>query len=135
MTDTALEQRDEAIAEALVAGRSVRSIQREFSLTVAELDRALERCFPLNTAARLRTIRGDLGRLDRLIETFYQKAITGDVNSGTLCVKAWERKAGLLGLDAAQRIDLQITPSAIEEPHEFDRLGKAPKSPPPLQAH
>jgi hypothetical protein len=76
MTDTAvIEQRDGAIVEALVAGRSVRLIQREFSLTVVELDQALERCFPLDTAARLRTIRGDLGRLDRLIEKFYLRAI------------------------------------------------------------
>ena len=44
MTDvTAIEQRDEAIVEALVAGRSVRAVQREFSLTITELDQVLER--------------------------------------------------------------------------------------------
>ena len=80
MTDAVLD-RDEAIVEALISGQSVRTVQREFSLTVAELDQALERCFPLDTAARLRTIRGDLSRLDKLIETFYRKAIAGDVNS------------------------------------------------------
>ena len=123
MTDaTAIEQRDEQIVEALVAGRSVRVIQREFSLTVVELDAALERCFPLDTAARLRTIRGDLSRLDRLIEKFYLKAIAGDgdVHSGLLTVKAWERKAELLGLDAVQRIDLQI----INPPQEVPRHEK-----------
>ena len=123
MTDaTAIEQRDEQIVEALVAGRSVRVIQREFSLTVVELDQALERCFPLDTAARLRTIRGDLSRLDRLIEKFYLKAIAGDgdVHSGMLTVKAWERKAELLGLDAVQRIDLQI----INPPQEVPRHEK-----------
>src|SRR5262249_38071222 len=118
MTDTAvIEQRDEQIVEALVAGRSVRVVQREFSLTFTELDQALERCFPLDTAARLRTIRGDLSRLDRLIEKFYLKAIAGDgdVNSATLVVKAWERKAALLGLDAVQRIDLQIVQQPQQE--------------------
>src|SRR5215471_10057706 len=111
MTDAvAIEQRDDAIVGALVAGRSVRVVQREFGLTVVELDQALERCFPLDTAARLRTIRADLGRPDRLIEKFYLEAIAGDgdVNSATLVVKAWERKSALLGLDAVQRIDLQI---------------------------
>ena len=120
MTDAvAIEQRDDAIVGALVAGRSVRVVQREFSLTVAELDAALERCFPLDNAARLRMIRGDLSRLDRLIEKFYVKAITGngDVHSGLLTVKAWERKAELLGLDAVQRIDLQI----INPPQEVPR--------------
>ena len=110
MTGTAVVEQDEAIVEALVAGRSVRVVQREFSLTVTELDQALERCFPLDTAARLRTIRSDLSRLDRLIEKFYLKALAGngDVDSATLVVRAWERKSALLGLDAVQRIDLQI---------------------------
>jgi len=125
MTDTAaIEQRDDAIVGALVAGRSVRVVQREFSLTVAELDAALERCFPLDNAARLRMIRGDLSRLDRLIEKFYVKAITGngDVHSGLLTVKAWERKAELLGLDAVQRIDLQIiNPPKAPPRHELIR--------------
>ena len=123
MTDiTAIEQRDDAIVGALVAGRSVRVVQKEFSLTVAELDAALERCFPLDNAARLRMIRGDLSRLDRLIEKFYLKAIAGDgdVHSGLLTVKAWERKAELLGLDAVQRIDLQI----INPPQQVPRHEK-----------
>src|SRR5262245_22712803 len=123
MTNTAgIEQRDEQIVEALVAGRSVRVVQREFGLTVVELDQALERCFPLDTAARLRTIRADLGKLDQLIEKFYLKAIAGDgdVNSAALVVKAWERKAELLGLDAVQRIDLQI----INPPQQVPRHEK-----------
>src|SRR5499433_1886828 len=123
MTDAvAIEQRDEAIVGALVAGRSVRVVQREFGLTVVELDAALERCFPLDNAARLRMIRGDLSRLDRLIEKFYLKAIAGDgdVHSGLLTVKAWERKSALLGLDAVQRIDLQI----INPPQEVPRHEK-----------
>ena len=70
----------------------------------------------------MRTIRGDLGRLDRLIEKFYLKAIAGDgdVNSAALVVKAWERKAELLGLDAVQRIDLQI----INPPQQVPRHEK-----------
>src|SRR5262249_18710435 len=106
MTDAAaIGQRDEAVVQALVAGRSVRVVRREFSLTVNELDQALERCFPLDTSARLRQIRGDLSKLERLIEKFYLKALAGDgdVNSAILVVKAWERKAALLGLDAVQR--------------------------------
>ena len=69
-------------------------------------------------------IRGDLSRLDRLIEKFYLKAIAGDgdVNSATLVVKAWERKSALLGLDAVQRIDLQIiNPPKAPPRHELIR--------------
>ena len=122
----AVERRDEQIVEALTAGRSVRVIQREFSLTVVELDQALERCFPLDTAARLRTIRADLGKLDRLIEKFYLKAIAGDgdVNSAALVVKAWERKTELLGLDGVQRIDLQII-NPPEAPPRHEKIRAA----------
>ena len=56
----------------------------------------------------------DVGRIDRLIQVFYEKALAGDVQSGLLTVRIWERLHELLGLDAVQRIDLQIvqTPQA-----------------------
>ena len=119
MTDTAIEPRDEQVAEALVAGRSVRAVQKQFGLTTAELDAALDRLWPIDTAARLRTIKTDLGQLNQLTQVFYEKALAGDVPAGTVTVKLWERKHQLLGLDAVQRIDLQIiTPPAAPPRHE-----------------
>jgi hypothetical protein len=76
MIDIAIEQRDEAIAEALVSGRSVRVVRKEFGLTVSELDAALERLWPVDNQARLRMIRGDVGKLDRLTEVFYTRLFT-----------------------------------------------------------
>jgi len=53
MTDaTAIEDRDEQVAEALSAGRSLRLIQRDFSLSVAELDQALEKLWPVSNDAQ-----------------------------------------------------------------------------------
>jgi hypothetical protein len=74
MIDIAIEQRDEAIAEALVSGRSVRVVRKEFGLTVSELDAALERLWPVDNQARLRMIRGDVGKLDRLTEGVLHEA-------------------------------------------------------------
>src|SRR5215831_18975849 len=96
MTDTAIEPRDEQVAEALVAGRSVRAVQKQFGLTTAELDAALDRLWPIDTAARLRTIKTDLGQLNQLTQVFYEKALAGDVPAGTVTVKLWERKHQLL---------------------------------------
>jgi len=121
MTETEIEQRDELVAEAITSGRSLRAVRKEFGLSVAELDAALERCWPIDLAARLRMIRTDGGKLDRMIEVFFQKAIAGDVNSATLVVKALERKAELFALNAAQRIDLQVI-RAPEQPSRFDRI-------------
>jgi hypothetical protein len=123
MTDTtAIEQRDEQVAEAITSGKSLRSVKRQFSLTEAELDGILERLWPVSTEARIRMIKHDVGCLQRLIEKFYEKALSGsgDVNSAAVVVKAWERKAALLGLDAVQRIDLQI----INPPQTISRHEK-----------
>jgi hypothetical protein len=65
MTGTAIgtvigqEQRDEAIGEALTAGRSLRAVRREFGISTAELDGALERLWPIDAVARLRMIKSD----------------------------------------------------------------------------
>ena len=120
MTDMAIEERDDAIAEAIVSGRSLRSVRKEFGLGAAELDATLERLWPVDTAARLRMIKADVGKLDRLIQVFYGKALAGDVQSGLLTVRIWERLHQLLGLDAVQRIDLQI----INPPQQVPRHEK-----------
>jgi hypothetical protein len=73
VTDTAIEERDEAIAEALVAGRSVRSVRKEFNLTLDEIDAIIARTWPVDNRARVRMIMTDLGLLDRLIAEFYQR--------------------------------------------------------------
>ena len=126
MSDTtAIQRRDEQIVAALEAGQSVRTVQRQFKLTVAELDEALERAFPLDNAARLRTIRGDLSRLDKLIEKFYAKALADDgITFATLVVKAWERKANLLGLDAVRQVDLQLI-RPPDAPTQHERIKQA----------
>jgi hypothetical protein len=126
MTDTAIIERDEAVTTALEEGRSLAKVRKQFGLSVSELDAVLERCFPLDTAARLRTIRSDLSKLDVLIEKLYLRAISdeGDVNSATAVIRAWERKAELLGLDAVQRVDLTITPPQYQE-SRHDRIRQA----------
>src|SRR5215467_15514016 len=125
MSDTAaIEERDEAVAEAITSGRSLRLVRKEFSLTEGELDAVLERLWPVSTEARIRMIKHDVGCLQKLIEKFYEKALGGDVNSAAVVVKAWERKAALLGLDAVQRIDLQII-RPPDAPSQYDRITAA----------
>jgi len=97
VTDPAIQERDEAIAEALTAGRSVRVVRREFGLSVEEIDSALERLWPIDLQSRLRMIKSDLGKLDRLTETFYAKALAGDVQAGVLTVKSGSGSTSSLG--------------------------------------
>jgi len=84
----------------------------------------LERLCPIDTASRIRTIKRDVGRLDRLTQVFYLRALQGDVQSGLLTVRIWERLNELLGLDAVQRIDLQIV-QPPEAPQGFEKIRAA----------
>src|SRR5215471_1006439 len=118
MTDTVIEQRDEQVAEAIVSGRSLQVVRKEFGLSAAELDIVLEKLWPIDTQARLRIVKRDVGKLDRLTQVFYEKALAGDVQSGLLTVRIWERLHELLGLDAVQRIDLIINPPQEVPRHE-----------------
>jgi hypothetical protein len=59
-------------------------------------------------------VKHDLARLERVIETLFEKSIAGDVNASVAFIRALERRAALVGLDSVRTIDLTITPSAVE---------------------
>jgi hypothetical protein len=138
MTDTAVIERDEAVAEAISSGRSLRLIRKDFSLSERELDGILEKLWPLSTEARIRTIKHDVACLQRLIETLYEKGLNGDVNAAVACIRAFERKATMLGLDASTLIDLHVVkPPEYKSQHErisqviqafWDRMTPAEKA-------
>ena len=60
-------------------------------------------------------IKTDLAKLDRLTQVFYEKALDGDVQSGLLTVRIWERKHELLGMNAATKIEI------VQEPPDAPR--------------
>ena len=96
------------ILQERLTGRSARSIAKQLSLPVSEVNAALDRTLPqLDNAARLRHISLDLSRLDGLLETFYKLAIEKQDIQAALCVvKILERKARLLGLDQPTKLDV-----------------------------
>jgi hypothetical protein len=59
----------------------VRAVKKQFALSDAELDASLQRLWPVDHAARVRMIKRDVCRLDKLTETFYAKALAGVVTS------------------------------------------------------
>ena len=116
MAGAELEQRDEQIAEAIEAGRSLRAVRKEFSLSAAELDAALEKLWPIDQQARLRLIKRDIGKLDRLLDVFYAKGLQGDAISAGTAVKIFERLHTLVGLDQQRSsVDLTIAPLQHQE--------------------
>ena len=63
-----------------VAGESERSLCRAYGITLKELRAHVDKhCPAIDRAAARRALGLDLQRLDALFETFYAKALAGDV--------------------------------------------------------
>src|SRR5215472_18834121 len=118
--------RDDFILQERLSGRSARSIGKQLSLTVSEVNASLDRTLPqIDNDARRRYVALDLNRLDGLLETFYKRAIENvDAQAGLLCVKIMERKAAMLGLDSPQQLDI-VQVQAQKEPSQHDRIVEA----------
>ena len=124
-----LEQREEAVVTALLAGRTVRSVRKEFGLSIDEIDAIIARTWPVDNRARVRMIMQDLGILDQMISEFYQRSLeTCDATSAafaTVAIKAMERKHQLVGMEAATRIDLQVISQPQQAPTRHERISAA----------
>jgi hypothetical protein len=120
------EARDDFILQERLSGRSARSISKELCCTVADVDASLDRTLPkIDNAAKLRIIALDLDRLDELLKVFLKRAIEKqDCQAGLLVVKILERKAAILGTDAAQKLDI-VQVQAQKEPSQHDKIKDA----------
>ena len=126
MTDpTSDDGRDDFILQERLGGRSARSISKELRCTVGEVDASLDRTLPkIDNDARRRYVALDMNRLDRLLETFYKRAIeNADAQAGLLVVKILERRASLLGLDSPQKLDI-VQVQAQKEPSQHEKIAK-----------
>jgi hypothetical protein len=123
-------ERDEAITEQRIAGTSTRALAKRYDCTSREVEEAVDRRFDfeLNDRMKLRSVKLDLARIERLFEFFFSIATTGDrdvvaVSAGTLCCKLLERKALFMGTEAPLqgRVDVyQIRPP--DAPSSYQRI-------------
>lgn len=100
-------ERDEAITEARISGTSSRALATRYQTTSREIEAAVDRRFDyeLDDRMKLRSVKLDLARIERLFEFFFKMATTGErdviaVSAGTLCCKLLERKALFTGTEA-----------------------------------
>ena len=83
---------DDEVIKQRISGRSARAIAKAQATTVAEvtLDRFTETT--IDDKVRRHTLALELARLDELQETFYARALEGDVQCGALIRKIIERR-------------------------------------------
>jgi hypothetical protein len=118
---------DEVIIQQRISGRSARAIAKAQGCTLTEVNRVLD-CFTETTIddkIRRHTLALELARLDELQETFYARALEGDVACGALITKIIERRCVMLGLYTPQTATLQIIEAEAPKETSIDRIEAA----------
>jgi hypothetical protein len=117
-------RRDAEIIEARIAGKSVRAIAKARGTSVADINRVIDRFADVVITDKVRkhNLALELERLDELQETFYARALGGDVQSAALVTKIIERRSVMLGLHVPQTSVLKIVDEAKPVETSTDRL-------------
>ena len=115
---------DDEIVQQRVSGRSARAIARAQGCTLAEVTRVLDRFTEttIDDKTRKHTLALELARLDELQETFYARALEGDVACGALITKIIERRCVMLGLYTPQTATLQIIEAEAPRETSADKI-------------
>ena len=118
---------DDVIIQQRISGRSARAIAKAQGCTLTEVNRVLD-CFTETTIddkIRRHTLALELARLDELQETFYARALEGDVACGALITKIIERRCVMLGLYTPQTATLQVIEAEAPRETSTERLRAA----------
>ena len=117
---------DEVIRQR-ISGRSARAIAKAQGCTLTDVNRVLDRFTEttIDDKVRKHTLALELARLDELQETFYARALEGDVACGALITKIIERRCVMLGLYTPQTATLQIIEAEAPRETSTERLRAA----------
>ena len=118
---------DDEVIRQRISGRSVRAIAKAQGCSVPEVNQALDRFTEttIDDKVRKHTLALELARLDELQETFYARALEGDVACGALITKIIERRCVMLGLYTPQTATLQIIEAEAPRETSTERLRAA----------
>src|SRR5262249_17371887 len=112
------------IVQQRVSGRSARAIARVQGCTLTEVNRVLDRFTEttIDDKTRKHTLALELARLDELQETFYARALEGDVACGALITKKIERRCTMWGLYTPQTATLQVIEAETPRETSTDKI-------------
>jgi len=118
---------DNEVIRQRISGRSARAIARARGCTLTEVNRVLDRFTEttIDDKTRKHTLALELARLDELQQTFYARALEGDVACGALITKIIERRCTMLGLYTPQTATLQIIEAEAPTETSTERLRAA----------
>jgi hypothetical protein len=100
------EEMEDRVYRARLAGISARSICEQFSVSIADVNDAVDRkMVRVDNSYRVRMTALDLERLEMLTSRCIDAIVKGSFVAGHLLFKVMERRAKILGTDAPLRID------------------------------
>ena len=89
-----------------LSGHSVRRIARQFQVSEAVVNAAVQHCVPpISDQMRKNTLELELARLDQMQAVFYPTMLQGNHQSAAICRKIKELRGDYLGIRAASRTD------------------------------
>jgi hypothetical protein len=91
-------ERDEAIYAVWESGKSLRVLAREFSTSVIEIDRAIDRCLPpFTSVTQMRAFKREFQRMEDIGTKYHAKAMEGDIDAVHICARINERRCAMGG--------------------------------------
>ena len=121
-----IDERADQMFHLRLAGHSVRRIARQFQVSEAVAQAAIQHCVPpISDQMRKHTLELELARLDQMQAVFYASMLQGNHQSAAICLKIKELRGDYLGIRAASRIDpIQLVKAAEPEPTTTERIQK-----------
>jgi|AmaraimetFIIA100_FD_contig_71_4401226_length_850_multi_3_in_0_out_0_1 hypothetical protein len=121
-------ERDEQIYAAWESGKTLRVLAREFSVSVVEIERAIDRCLPVFTSAtQMRAYKRELQRLEDIGTKYHALAMANDSNTefAHIFARINERRCAMAGWSS---VNIRLDPSAVEaaqQPSSHERIKQA----------
>ena len=124
MIEQAPSERDEEIYSQWEGGKkTLRSLARQFGLSVPEIGEAIDRCLPpFNTPNQLRAYKREIQKLEDAGTKYHARAMEGDIDSGHLYARINERYCAMQGWSS---VNIRLDPYAAqikEQPSSHEKI-------------
>jgi len=121
-------ERDEEIYEAWQSGKTLRVLAREFTLSVTDVERAIDRCLPpFNALNQMRAYKRELQKLEDIGAKYHALAMADDSNTefAHIFARINERRCSMAGWSSISvRLD-PVTAQAQEQPSDYEKIRRA----------
>jgi hypothetical protein len=127
LVEQAPSERDEEIYSAWEGGKkTLRGLARQFSVSVTEIGRAIDRCLPVfNSQTQMRAYKREIQKLEDVGTHYYAKAMEGEIESAHVYARINERYCAMQGWSS---VNVRLDPYAAqvkEEPSGYEKIRDA----------